>query len=190
MRFSRIEIHELLKAWIGVSLVFAIAMTGLNKTLLIALPIALVTGGIGFLLHELAHKYVAQRYRCWAEFRADTKALLIGLVLSFFGFILLAPGGVYIHGANRQQHGKIALAGPLVNVILAALFFGLTRIFTIPLLAATAKYGFQINAFLGIFNLIPVFPFDGKAVWNWNKAAYLATAVAAGLLTVFSLTMQ
>jgi len=189
MKFSQIEIRELLEAWIGVSLVFAIAMTGLNKTLLVALPIALVTGGIGFLLHELAHKYVAQRYKCWAEFRADTKALLIGLVLSFFGLILLAPGGVYIRGANRQQHGKIALAGPMMNVILALLFFGMTRIVAAPLLSAVAQFGFQINAFLGIFNLIPVFPFDGRAVWLWNKAAYLLTAAAAGLLTFFSLTI-
>jgi Zn-dependent protease len=187
MRFSHTEIQELLKAWIGVSLVFAIAMTGLNKTLLVSLPIALVTGGIGFLLHELAHKYVAQRYKCWAEFRADTKALLIGLALSFFGFVLLAPGGVLIHGANRQQHGKIALAGPMMNMILALLFFGMTRIVALPLLAATAKYGFQINAFLGIFNLIPVYPFDGRAVLLWNKAAYLLTAAIAGTLIFFSL---
>lgn len=189
MKFSQIEIHELLKAWIGVSLVFAIAMGGLKSSLLILLPIALITGGIGFLLHELAHKYVAQKYHCWAEFRANNGALLIGLVLSFFGFILLAPGGVYIHGANRNQHGKIALAGPLMNIVLAALFFGMTRIVTAPLFLVTAKYGFQINAFLGMFNLIPVFPFDGRAVWQWNRIVFLITALAAGSLTVFSLTI-
>ncbi len=186
MKFSKFEIKEIVKAWIGVSLVFAIAMAGL-KGLVVALPIALVTGGIGFLLHELAHKYVAQKYKCWAEFRANNSALLIGLLLSFFGFILLAPGGVYIHGANRNQHGKIALAGPLTNVILALLFFGLTTIVSTPLMTATAKYGFQINAFLGVFNLIPVLPFDGRAVWQWNRAVYLLTVAAAGILTFFSL---
>lgn len=189
MKFSTLEIKEIVKAWIGVSLVFAIAMTGLKGTLFIAIPIALITGGIGFLLHEMAHKYVAQRYRCWAEFRANNGALLIGLALSLFGVILLAPGGVYIRGATKNQHGKIALAGPMMNVILAVLFFGMTRIVAAPLLGAIAQFGFQINAFLGLFNLIPVFPFDGRAVWLWNKGAYLLTAAAAGLLTFFSLTI-
>lgn len=189
MKFSSFEIKEIIKAWIGVSLVFAIAMTGLKGTLIVAIPIALVTGGIGFLLHEMGHKYVAQRYKCWAEFRANNGALLIGLILSLFGVILLAPGGVYISGANKNQHGKIALAGPLVNVVLALLFFGMTRIVAAPLLGAVAQYGFQINAFLGLFNLIPVYPFDGRAVFLWNKAAYLLTAAAAGILTFFSLTI-
>jgi len=184
MRFSSFEIREIVKAWIGVSLVFAIAMTGL-KGLIVALPLALLTGGIGFLLHELAHKYVAQKYHCWAEFRANNQALLIGLVLSFFGLILLAPGGVFIHGATKNQHGKIALAGPAMNIILAVLFYGLIRIEIWPIVA---KFGFQINSFLALFNLIPVFPFDGRTVWQWNKTAYLCAILAAGILTFASLS--
>ncbi|MEM3154407.1 MAG: site-2 protease family protein [Candidatus Woesearchaeota archaeon] len=189
MKFSHIEIHELLKAWIGVSLVFAIAMVGLKSALFVALPIALVTGGIGFLLHELAHKYVAQRYRCWAEFKANNGALLIGLILSFFGFILLAPGGVYIRGATRSQHGKIALAGPLMNVVLAVLFILAGNFSAGALMTEIAQFGAQINSLLGIFNLIPIFPFDGRSVWQWNKAAYLLSAAAAGALTLFSLAV-
>jgi Zn-dependent protease len=188
MRFSRIEIHEIVKAWIGVSLVFAIAMTGLKQALVTVIPIALVTGGIGFLLHEMGHKYVAQRYRCWAEFRANNGALLIGLILSLFGVVLLAPGGVYIQGANRSQHGKIALAGPLMNILLAVLFFWMTRITGAALSGEMAQFGFKINSFLGMFNLIPLFPFDGRAVWLWNKAAYLLAAAASGILTFYSLT--
>ena len=39
-----------------------------------------VTVGSGFLIHELCHKVVAQRYRCWAEFRSDDKMLLMRAV--------------------------------------------------------------------------------------------------------------
>jgi len=47
-------------------------MNGLkfNISFIIALFISLFTLGIGFLLHELAHKFVAQRYGCFAEFRS------------------------------------------------------------------------------------------------------------------------
>ncbi len=186
MKFSNFEIKEIVKAWLAVSLVFGIATVGLNYKLLVALPLMFVTAGIGFLLHELAHKYVAQKYHCWAEFRANNSALVIGVLLSFTGLILLAPGGVYIHGATRQQHGKIALAGPAMNIILAAIFLGLSFIPLHALLTSLVDYGFRINALLGIFNMMPFPPFDGHTVWNWNKTAYLISAVIAGSLMAFS----
>jgi Zn-dependent protease len=186
LTFSKLEIHEIIKAWIGVSLVFAIAMTGLKGSLIISIPIALVTGGIGFLLHEMGHKYVAQKYRCWAEFRANNGALLIGLILSLFGVVLLAPGGVYISGANRSQHGKIALAGPLMNVIIGILFLGMTYVFTQGLMSAVADFGFRINALLGVFNLIPLAPFDGRSILLWSKTAYFSAVLAAGVLMLLS----
>ena len=186
MRFSRFEIKEIVKAWIAVSLIFAIAITGISSKLLVALPLTLLTAGIGFLLHELAHKYVAQRYKCWAEFRANNQALIIGVLLSFTGMVLAAPGGVFIHGANRNQHGKIALAGPMTNVLLALLFFGLAKTTTGQIFTAFAGYGLQINALLGVFNMIPFPPFDGYSVWQWNKIIYILGVAAAGSLFLFT----
>jgi Zn-dependent protease len=184
LTFSKTEIIEIIKAWIAVSLVFAIALVGLNTKLAIALPIALLTGGIAFLLHELAHKYVAQSYRCWAEFRAHDTMLVISVLLSLTGIVLLAPGGVYIHGATRHQHGKIAFAGPLMNIILAIIFLGLGMLSLNGLLQAIVQYGAHINAYLAIFNMIPFPPFDGHTVWQWNKAVYVIGIVAAGLLLI------
>jgi Zn-dependent protease len=184
MRFSKLEIKEIVKAWIAVSLIFAIAIVGLSGKILVALPLTFLTAGIGFLLHELAHKYLAQKYKCWAEFRANNQALIIGLLISFTGLVLAAPGGVYIRGATHNQHGKIAFAGPMTNVILAILFLGMTKIATGPMLTALAGYGLQINALLGVFNMIPFPPFDGHSVWKWNKIAYVLGIASAGLLLI------
>jgi Zn-dependent protease len=182
MRFSRLEIKEIVKAWITVSLIFAIAIVGLSGKILAALPLMFLTAGIGFLFHELAHKYLAQRYKCWAEFRANNQALIIGLLISFAGIVLAAPGGVYIRGANSQQHGRIAFAGPMMNVVLGILFYGMGKIVSGTMLTALAGYGLQINALLAVFNMIPFPPFDGYSVWKWNRVAYVLGVAAAGSL--------
>jgi len=183
MRFSRFEIKEIVKAWLAISLIFGIAITGISRNLLIALPLTFLTAGIGFLFHELAHKYLAQKFRCWAEFRANNQALIIGLLISFTGMVLVAPGGVFIRGANKYQHGKIAFVGPMMNVFLALVFLGLAKLNLHQLLSLTADYGFRINSLLGIFNLIPFPPFDGYSIWSWNKLMYVIGVIAdAGVM--------
>jgi Zn-dependent protease len=182
MRFSGFEIKELVKSLVGVSLIFGIATVGLNLKLIAALPLMLFTAGVGFLFHELAHKYLAQRYHCWAEFRANNGALLIGLLLSFTGFVLIAPGGVFIHGATAKQHGRIAFSGPFMNLLVALAFLGFNLWFPSVIFA----YGFRINALLCAFNLIPFPPFDGFSVWRWSRLAYFLIAGVALILFVLS----
>lgn len=175
MRFSCIEIYEIAKALFAVSLMFALAYVGFSFALLTIFPMVLLTVGVGFVLHELGHKFLAQKYGCWAEFRSNNQMLLVGLLISITGFVLAAPGGVYIRGATRSQHGRIALAGPLVNIILASLF----GILNLLMPSMIFKFGFSINALLGLFNLIPFPPFDGHAVLQWNKFAFgVALALA------------
>ena len=84
-----------------------------------ALPIfaAVMTG---FLLHELAHKWMAQKYGCWAEYRGNRNGLLLALLMGAFGFLIAAPGAVMVAGhVTPRQHGHIAAVGPLTNIALA-----------------------------------------------------------------------
>jgi len=184
MKFSRIEIQHLLRAWVFVSLAFAIAMTGfsLDARFGVAILFSAITAGIGFLGHELMHKYVAQRYGCWAEFRANDMMLGLMVLLSFLGLIFAAPGGVFIgNNISWRKNGIIALAGPLTNIVFGVLFAGL--IFVLPAgLQPLGVYGMNINFWLGFFNLLPFPGIDGSKVLAWNKAVYGIALVASILL--------
>jgi len=188
---SSIEIDHLLKAWLAISLAFAIMEVGaaglFSFSIVVAFLVSALTVGVGFLFHELAHKIVAQRYGCFAEFRANFQMLLLAIVMSFFGFLFAAPGAVVILGNRRindKANGIISAAGPLMNFALALLFIPLMMLSN-PLMHMIGSYGFTINAFLGLFNLIPIWMFDGAKVLRWSKLFY-GLMVFVGFLLLFA----
>jgi len=149
----------------------------------ITFVVSAITVGSGFLLHELGHKYVAQRYNAWAEFRSFDRMLLLAILMSFFGFIFAAPGAVFIRGMiDYKRNGKISAAGPLVNYVLA-LVFGALFFTGIAPLVYLGMFGFTVNAWLGLFNMIPLGNFDGVKILKWNKLVY-GSMVGAGVVLV------
>ncbi len=187
MRFSQKEKKDLFAAGFIISLAFAILLSGGYRALLsfnarffFLFLAAFLTAGLGFLLHELMHKYIAQHYGLMAEFRAFYPALWLALLFSLFGFIIAAPGAVVILGLiNREKNGKISVAGPMTNIILALIFLVISLIPSSELIHAIASYGLSINALLAAFNMIPVMPFDGFKVLAWNKVVYTITLIIA-----------
>lgn len=184
MRFSNREIKDLFFAWLLISLAFAILFSGINFSFLFVITflISAFTAGTGFLLHELMHKYTAQSYGLKAEFHAFYNMLFLAVAFSFFGFIIAAPGAVFMSGRRitKEKNGKVSLAGPMTNVILAFVFL-IPVLFFKPegLLKVFFNYGLTINALLALFNLIPAGPFDGKKVWDWNKPIHLIIVLIA-----------
>ena len=187
MRFSSVEIQHLLRAWFIISLAFAILLSGADpslsmkflRELIEPFVISSITVGLGFLLHELAHKFLAQRYGANAEFRAFDVMLMAALVMSFFGAIFAAPGAVFIYGnINVATNGRISAIGPAVNVALAFLFLflllGVSAFGGSLLLTKVALYGIQINGLLAVFNMLPLLQMDGLKVWRWNRQVYAA----------------
>ncbi|RCK76983.1 MAG: hypothetical protein ANABAC_3408 [Anaerolineae bacterium] len=121
---------------------------------LIHVLLAVITSGLFFasvLAHELGHSVVALR----------EKIPVRGITLFIFG-------GIAQIGKEPPSAGaefRIAIAGPLVSLALAAGFGALWLLDrAIPFLAAPSEYLMRINFILAVFNLIPGFPLDGGRV--------------------------
>ena len=189
METSKKEIVDILKAWIVISLAFAIILSNRNfsNNFLFNLFLAAVTVGVGFLFHELAHKVLAQKYGAIAEFRSFDTMLLLALGMSFLGFIFAAPGAVMISGGNIniKKYGKISAAGPILNLILAVIFFFLRYLDISNSVNLIGQYGFLINSWLALFNMIPLGQFDGRKIFAWSKTVWIAIVAIAVIFLFF-----
>ena len=136
------------------------------------------------LVHELFHSIVALRQ---GE-RVDNITL----------FILGGVSQIVDEPKKPLQEFSMAVVGPLASLVLAAAFFGLSRLLRagIPILAASASYLALLNAGLGVFNLLPGFPMDGgrvlrsllwQATGNLKKATRTASRIgqAFAFLLIF-----
>ena len=84
---------------------------------------------------------------------------------------------------TRERNGKISLAGPVTNIVLAVVFLILLLVFNVEgLFRNFLSFGLTINSLLAAFNMIPVMPFDGAKIIDWDKKIYgLTTVIAVGL---------
>jgi Zn-dependent protease len=191
--FSTREVRDILIAWAALALAFTIADCGLISGA--GCPIggnpatfyvvSFVAVGSGFVLHELMHKFVAERYGYWAEFRMWIMGIALALITSTLGFIFAAPGATYIQGNNvtSRQNGIISLAGPLTNVVIASLFL-LVGIVGKGIVADIGAIGFPVNLFLALFNMLPIMPLDGAKVFRWNKLIWAVVFIPLLLILV------
>ena len=201
-KFSKQEKIDLSISIIVLTLIISFMYSRPNITvdkLLLFIPIAFVTVGLGFVLHELGHKFVAQKYGFYAEFRRSDKGLMLGIITALMGFLFFAPGAVMIGSPtgiiSEEENGKISIAGPIVNIILALIFLGIQisiqPLVNLPninamvyILYSISVIGFNINSFLALFNLLPIPPLDGSKVISWNLPIWLISIVISGLLTL------
>jgi len=180
--FSKTELKHIALAVTVLTAAFTIILwDGDTATLAGSVGLATLAVVLGFFLHEMAHKYFAKKYGCWAEFRAYNMGLMLALAMSFFGFLFAAPGAVYIAGnITKEQNGKISLAGPALNVAIALVCLPFAVIDSFPSVVGTVASGlFFFNSFLAFFNLLPMPPLDGSKVWAWSKPLYLVSMAAA-----------
>lgn len=189
IRFGQREIKDLLIAWVALGVAFALFFAGgaagvTQGSFLSLLIISMLTAGVGFLLHELAHKVVAIHFGQRAAFKTDYSMLGLAIVSAMAGFIFAAPGAVYHRGRiTKRENGLIAVAGPVTNLALTLAFAPLLLV-PVEFVFRLGLYGVGINLLLAAFNMIPFGPLDGKTVLAWNKPVFALTFGVSLLLAV------
>ncbi len=199
-RFSKTEIRDIFISIVVLSIAFTLLFRngsifdffelrlgeGMGYVGLFGMCLLLVV--MSFLFHEFGHKFMAQRYGLWSEFRMWPIGLVLTLVTSLIGFLFASPGAVMIAGnMDKKMNGMVSIAGPAVNIVLCVIgIIGWLATngtdFVIFFYMLTS-----LNAWLAIFNLIPVPPLDGSKIIYWNLIVW---GVAIGIAVALFLLMR
>ena len=193
IRFSLTEIWHIAVSMIVLIFAFTFLFSGviyrgfdmdIFKKFLAASVIGVSTE---FLLHELAHKFTAQKFGCWSEYRYTESGLVITLISGIIGFLIAAPGVVYHSGSiTKEQEGKISAAGPFANIGLGALFIAFFLVLPAgTLISFVCAFVAFINIWVGGFNLVPFPPLDGSKIWKWSIPMYILMWAMIILMGVF-----
>ncbi|MCQ2056570.1 MAG: metalloprotease [archaeon] len=143
-----------------------------------------------FVMHEMGHKFVAQYFGVWAEFRMYPAGLLLCFLSSLLGFLFAAPGAVYIRGyIDNEMNGKISAAGPAVNIALGLVSILVAFVFRCYTVGAVFLLLSYLNGFLALFNMIPVMPLDGSKILKWDFSVYIGMVGSAILIIVLCYTL-
>jgi Zn-dependent protease len=160
----------------GSAVLFAVAFVLRNKIAVDwgTLLIFLLMGGVATIAHELGHRLVGRRYGYPSElqFWALGSGTML-LTAWIFGTAFAQPSRTVMKGAATASdvHDVIVrVAGPLVNLLFAALSFLLLPLGGYFTVMGTA--GFSMNLLTCVVALMPVKPMDGERVFLWNKLAW------------------
>jgi Zn-dependent protease len=200
-RFSRTEKRDLAISSILVILVGISMLSGtvgllsiiiaLNNLVLYILGglwwVPIITIGLflaTFMIHEMAHKFAAQRFGMWAEFRMTANGYYMSALAILFSIPIFGTGVVFTSGAkSMEEDGKVNLAGPFSNFVVASILLVISLLIFLslgPLHFLTLfvlQTGIILNSILGLFNMIPFQPFDGGTVRAWNTRVWAIQTV-------------
>lgn len=139
-----------------------------------------------FLVHELAHKFLAQFYGSWSEFRAQLYGLIVTAISAapFMPFKFIAPGAVMVGLSDRRKFGRVAFIGPLTNLVMGFTFMFLSYFYYPfnPYLSTGASF----NGWIALFNLLPFGVLDGQKIFDWNKVVWGCTMGCTMILFIVS----
>ncbi len=178
------ELKDIITASVALIFIFSYPEFLSDASILAVSAVAIATG---FVLHELAHRFAANKFGVEARFRLWKEGLVMALLFAVAtngSFVFAAPGAVVInnirfslrHGIlslGKREYGIISAAGPVTNLVLALIFVIIHSFVNSNALV----YAASINVSLALFNMIPVPPLDGSKVMTWNLGAWASIIV-------------
>lgn len=203
-RYAPFNNKELM--WLGVSVIVLTIIVGFddgNETFDFAnyasnMLLSLIVVVLAVLIHESAHRIAAPNLGYRIEFRPFFFGLLGGLILAFMSYgkvIFLAYGSFFIdmkekhrlgyfrHYLGYFDNGKIAIFGPLANLV-AAMVVKSFGFLPEPFIE---KFVF-INVLFAVTNMLPIPPLDGAHVMYASRHLYpfaMAAIIGAAVLLLF-----
>ena len=175
--FTNKELRDLTIAIIILSLIFS--FPDFSGFFLISIIIVLFS----YFVRELMHKFAARKFGCMSTFKLWLPGILIGIMSMFLkyftglnivfaaaGFAEIMPYrfgrmGFKVARVTPKDLGIVALAGTGMNVFFAVFF----KIFPGGIFQTASLY----NGLIALFNLLPIYPLDGKNIFLWSMMTWL-----------------
>ena len=173
------ELRDIAVAWLSLTIAFTILMARFNPAVWpIAFPVSAVLVGVSFISHEMAHRYVAIAEGSTARFVVWPMGLAIALVTSLVGFLFAAPGYTMV---SRLTLMSVA-SGPITNMALSTAALIASKLTGSWILEAAAR----LNAWLALFNLIPLGGLDGAKILRISSGVWLTLFITSAVLLLLA----
>jgi Zn-dependent protease len=185
-RFLGIDLHIHWSFWL---LIFFAILSSNGYRQGLASVLMVMSVFLCVVLHEYGHALAARRYGIRTR---DITLMPIGGVAR----LERMP-------EEPKQEFVVAIAGPLVNLVIAGLLFILLRLDlafgeTTPMLQSGSNFLdqlMQINIFLVVFNMLPAFPMDGGRIlrsllaikFSYLRATEIAARVGRWMALLFAI---
>jgi ribosomal protein S18 acetylase RimI-like enzyme len=191
------ERWHFLFAWAGLFAIWTIQALRWGQPVII-LPVIWGVTGVSLLVPELLQKLTGRILGLQTVFKTWEPGILFSLLLAVFGSFFPAYGSTYVkkidyrYDFRKKENGIFFTAAPVVSLLLAFGFWGLSTIISDSVILAGVRVGYMSNLINTLFNLIPVqaaggLVWDGKKILTWSRAAWLILVFMTIVLIVIDI---
>lgn len=203
LEFNKKEYIDIILASLILSFIFSLSNWDGNINYIAHLILIIIIVIITLVIHLTTQKIFALYNGYKAEFQISVISLLIALMIAFlteiptrnFLLVLVIPGtmvykamvkhriGKWPKGPNFGEMAFITSSGPMINIILAVIFYGLYQ--------ASSLWGFWIIAVINLFfafgTILPIPKNDGLQILYASRVGYVVVAALVILTSYFIL---